>query len=162
MGPIGQCIFNSFKDISKIIISYDINSGEKDIKDIILDNKINLIIGATGNEIITHSDILELNNEIGEEIIFVSISSSDREFEVWKLRDLFGLSKEIHSDIEFNKIKILNNGFPITFEGNRIECTPKEMEKTIALLFSGVLSSILKLNKEKKLIDIPGTFLQEF
>lgn len=162
MGPIGKGVFDLFKNISKTINTYDIKSGKKNIKDIILDNNINLIIGASGSEIITHSDILELTNHNNKEIIFVSVSSSDREFDIWRLRDLFGISKEIHSDIKYQNVIILNNGFPITFEGNRIECKPEEMEKTIGLLFAGVLSSILKLDKEKRLLDIPETFLNEF
>ena len=63
-------------------------------------------------------------------------------------------------DIKFEKINIINNGFPITFKGNRIESKPEEMEKTICLLFSGVLASILKINTQNGFVEIPEDFMR--
>jgi hypothetical protein len=57
------------------------------------------------------------------------MSSSDREFEMWKLRDLFELDRKVHSDLVYENIEVANNGFPITFGGNRIELPLEEMRK---------------------------------
>ena len=55
-----------------------------------------------------------------------------------------------------SNITIANNGFPITFKGNRFESTPKEIEKTICLLFASVILGIIeKNNLAKGLINIP-------
>lgn len=161
MGPIGESLLTLFKKNNYNVMSYDKTEGHKDINEIILGNKINIVIGATGSEIINHANILDLNSKLGDRVYFISMSSSDREFDIWKLRDLFGVSKSIHSDIIFKNLIIINNGFPITFKGNRVESSEQEIEKTICLLFSGILSSILKLDTLKGFVDIPKDFINK-
>lgn len=155
LGPIGLELEKRIRENNFFVTSYDKIHGEQNIDKIILDNTIDVIIGATGSQVISHDEIAFLNSQLNKKAIFVSMSSSDREFEIWKLRDLFSLKKTIHDDIHFENITILNGGFPITFKGNCFEVTPAKIEKTIGLLFSGVCLGILDNDLEKGIIHIP-------
>ncbi len=90
----------------------------------------------------------------------ISMSSSDREFELWKMRDLFSHDAGIHDDVTFGNITIANNGFPITFRGQRIESLPKEMDRTMGLLLAGVFLGALNNSDILGLIDIPEEILK--
>ena len=155
LGPIGVEILKCIKNDNKNVIGYDKNDGEKNIVNLIKDNNINVVIGATGAEIISHLQIIELSNTVNYEVHLVSVSSSDREFEVWKLRDLFEPDNEPHSDISYKNIKILNNGFPISFKGNRVELPHNQIEKTICLLFAAAIAGLIYKIEGAGLVDLP-------
>lgn len=155
LGPIGDELAKVMKHNNERVFEYDLRDGKKDILELITHYEIDIVVGATGSQIISHNEIERLSEILRKNIYFISMSSSDREFEVWKLRDLFGNSKGIHADIIYKNLTIANNGFPITFKGNRYESTPKEIEKTICLLFSGVMLTIIKRDNPNELIDIP-------
>jgi S-adenosylhomocysteine hydrolase len=153
LGPIGLELKNRLEKIFPVI-AYDKNDGEQNIVEMVLENNINIVIGATGSQVISHDGIFELNKRLDNNILLISISSSDREFEVWKLRGLFKYH-QIHDDITFEKITILNGGFPITFKGNRLEAMPEWIENTISLLYAGVLLGISSSDLEKGILSIP-------
>lgn len=155
LGPIGLEMIKCIKSDNKVVIGYDKVDGEKNIVNLIKNNNINVVIGATGAEIITHAQIIELSNVADYNICLVSVSSSDREFEVWKLRDLFDPDTELHSNIKYKNITILNNGFPISFKGNRVELSNDKIENTICLLFGSVMYQILNDVGQVGWVDIP-------
>jgi hypothetical protein len=140
------------------VVEYDKIHGEQNLMKLIQQG-INVVIGTTGSQILSHDELLELNNLASEKILMVSMSSSDREFELWKMRDLFREDRGIHDDVLFENIVIANNGFPITFRGQRIESLPEEMDRTMGLLFAGVVLGALNNSNEKGLIDISEDIL---
>ena len=155
LGPVGKEMTETLKNEGDVF-KYDISEGEKNIIDLILKNKVDIVIGATGSRILSHDEIVKINHLLNKKIYLVSMSSSDREFEIWKLRDIFIKTSSVHTDIFYGNITIANNGFPITFKGNRFESTPKEIEKTICLLFASVILGIIeKNNLANGLINIP-------
>lgn len=158
LGPIGIELKNKLQEVYSTI-SYDKIHGEKSIINLIVENNIDVVVGATGSQILSHKEIVLLNNKLNKRVFFISISSSDREFEIWKLKDLFKENKGIHNDVVYKNITVVNNGFPITFKGNYFESTPKQMERTICLLFSGVCLSLIENNK-KGFIDFPETITE--
>ena len=155
LGPVGKEMTKTLKNEGNVF-KYDISEGEKNIIDLILKNKVDVVIGTTGSRILSHDEIVKINHLLNKKIYFISMSSSDREFEIWKLRDIFIKTSSVHADIFYGNITIANNGFPITFKGNRFESAPKEIEKTICLLFASVILGIIeKNNLANGLTNIP-------
>jgi hypothetical protein len=83
------------------------------------------------------------------------MSSSDREFPATFIRSKGIMGNEIHSDAVWGNVVLINNGFPITFKGNRFESTPEEIEKTISLLYGSVLEAITTDISSTGFIDVP-------
>ena len=120
------------------IAHHDISS----IDSLIMNNSINIIVGATGSNIITRSDIKSMNGLLKHNLYLISMSSSDREFPTIYIRENGTKSSEIHDDIIWDSIVLVNNGFPITFKGNMFESLPEDIERTIGLLYGSVLQAI--------------------
>ena len=108
-----------------------------------------VVIGATGNNILNEVDIKKISSK--KKIYLISVSSSDREFSVSSFRS----KQTIHDDVIYNNITFVNNGFPISFKGNRFELTALEFEKTLCLLTGSVLYGLTKTYTEKGLVDVP-------
>ena len=158
LGPIGENIFSLFKETDYFTIGHDIKNGNTDeIEDLITANKINIVVGATGSEIMNGSQLMEIENEdvSAEKIYLISVSSSDREFPAVHIRMGSKPSDIIHSDSAYKNIVLVNGGFPVTFKGNRYEANPEKIEKTIALLFGSVLHSIKNSFQENIFVDVP-------
>lgn len=160
LGPIGLEMKDQLTSKGYNVSVYDKIHGEQNILEIIQKN-IQVVIGTTGSQILSHDELVDLNVKLNSKILFVSMSSSDREFELWKLRDLFKKGESLHEDVVFGNIIITNNGFPITFKGNRFEGSASEMERTICLLFTGVCLSVLATHDKAGMIDIPETFTEK-
>lgn len=156
LGPIGQNILEIFVQHGFTASGFDVKDGSSDILGKINELKPDVIIGATGSNIITVKDLESLVSE--HFYHFISISSSDLEFPVVAFRK----GDEVHADVIYKNFIFVNNGFPINFKGNRIESTPMEMEKTICLLGGsvgyGISNDIYSING---LIDLPQD-LQDF
>lgn len=149
LGPIGEAIMKIFKKNEFSVSGFDIKYGDNNLRDHIKQINADVIIGATGFQILSKEDIENLVSE--KPLHLISVSSSDREFPAGFFRN----SDEIHKDIKFNNITFVNNGFPIAFKGNRNELTPIEIEKTICLIGGSVLSGITKEFKTSGLINVP-------
>jgi len=148
LGPIGEAILEIFEQNQYIVSGFDIKHRHSDLVSVILNNKPNVIIGATGSSILQKEDITNL---ISNKLLYlISVSSSDREFPVVSFRK----GGEIHEDIVYKNITFANNGFPITFKGNRNELTPVEIEKTICLLSGAVIDGIVNDIKKPGLINV--------
>lgn len=150
LGPIGNAVYQIFNEEKLNITGFDTKKDKKNIITYLKNEKPDIVIGATGTELFNGSD---LNNLTSSHIYhFISVSSSDREFPVYQFRN----NKNIHSDVNYKNFVFVNNGFPITFKGNKYESTPIEIEKTIALLMGSVLYGIGKVKRGKNgMINVP-------
>ncbi len=149
LGPIGKSLLNIFNNKNYIVEGFDIILGHKDLMSSINRIKPNIIIGATGSSILNKEDIFNLISD--KSIALVSASSSDREFPVFEFRS----TKEIHIDVKYKNITFVNNGFPLSFTGNRNEILPIEIEKTICLLMGSVFDGVIgKISNNNGLVDV--------
>jgi hypothetical protein len=153
LGPIGQAIVDLLQTGNNVVFGFDTILGHQNLIGKILELKPNVIIGATGSTILSKDDILTINS-LGYKIHLISVSSSDREFAITEFRA--GYILKIHSDVQFENVTFVNNGFPITFTGNRYEGYIEGIERTICLL----LGSVLSLLEFKTLSKIPKHFIE--
>lgn len=119
---------------------YDIIHKKLKLKKII--GKYDLIIGATGFTSIPR----KLHKKLKHNCCLVSISSSDREFDAVYLRRKIAKTKP-HEDLKIKGIYLLNNGFPLSFQGNKEEIPHNHIQITRGLMLEGIYES-LKQNKK--------------
>jgi S-adenosylhomocysteine hydrolase len=136
-GVLGNCLEKKMKFKADF---YDITHEKEKLKNII--QNYDLIIGATGFTSIPR----KLHKQLKKGCCLVSISSSDREFDAIYLRKKIPRVNNPHKDLQIDGITLLNNGFPLSFQGNRIEVPKKYMQLTMGLLLAGIYQSI-KQNK---------------
>lgn len=154
LGPIGEAILEIFKDEGLQVEGFDIKHGHSNLVGHIREIKPDIVVGATGFNIITEKDLDTLTPD--HQFHFISVSSSDREFPVASFRK----TNKIHEDIRYKNFVFVNNGFPITFKGNRYEGTPEEIEKTICLLGGSIVYGILYHSSlTSGLVDVPKELL---
>jgi S-adenosylhomocysteine hydrolase len=149
LGPIGEALREVFLEHDYLVNGFDVQHGHQDLMGTINDLAPDVIIGATGASILAAEDLEKLS---GKKTLLISMSSSDREFPVAAYRN--GIT-DTHLDIVYENITFVNNGFPISFMGNRYESTPMEMEKTMALLGGSVMSGSVHLPEGTGLLDLP-------
>lgn len=155
LGPIGSNMFSMLQTQGYSVVGYDINNSQnQDLFEFIKESNINVVIGATGSSILNESQVELLNETLDYSLYFISMSSSDREFPASYIRTNSS-QKSVHSDIIFNKIILVNNGFPITFKGNVYESSPQEIELTITLLLGSILEASTSQYKENIFLSVP-------
>ncbi len=144
LGPVGEAIKQVFQEKNYRVIGFDIKHGHTNLLAVINDSKPDIAIGATGNQILSEDDIKGMSLE--HQIYLFSLSSSDREFPVaaFRLQNLGLEPNGIYVDVVYKNITFVNNGFPISFKGNRFELTPPEIEKTICLLGGSVAFGVAR------------------
>ena len=150
LGSIGESILEVFKQNKVKVEGFDIKYGHEDLLAKIHDFKPDIIIGATGNPILTKADVEMIS--LNRQLFLISASSSDREFPVAFFRSSGGL----HDDVTYKNITFVNNGFPFTFMGNRYELTPVETEKTIYLLSGSVMHGVVNKIATSGLVEVPS------
>jgi len=150
LGPIGEAIFEILKQNKFIVEGFDIKHGHSDLISKIKELQPDIVVGATGSNIISEKDLEFLTSD--HTFHFISVSSSDREFPVTSFRK----DDTIHADISYKNFVFVNNGFPITFKGNRIESTPIEMEKTMCLLGGSIVYGVENnISSMEGLVEVP-------
>lgn len=124
-------------------------------------DEFDIIIGAVGKTVLSAGDFGKLKNGV----VLISASSSDREFSAVYLRRLESQTNNCHKDFIANKIKLLNGGFPINFDGNEHSLKPEKIQLTRALLLAGFFESI-SIKDEKGLQElndnIQNKIIEEF
>ena len=156
LGPMGSNTLSILKKDGYFVIGHDtVFDSTANISDLIIKNNINILIGATGSNILSELQISELEKNINTNLYLISMSSADREFPASYMRKFGKLDVNIHGDSVWKKMILINNGFPITFKGRRYESTPQEIEKTVALLYGSVLYAISEPVHGSGLIDVP-------
>jgi len=135
MGAIGTQLYSDLKE------KYNISSYDRTFNNHIAPknpDKFDMIIGCTGESVIDEYSKLK------KDVILVSASSSDREFSAFKIRKMTKKNRVIHKDYHVQNIYLLNSGFPVCFTGSVHSSPPREIQLTIALLFSGVCQGLIK------------------
>lgn len=101
-----------------------------------------VIIGATGKTILTIEQVRRLKPGA----LLVSASSSDREFSAVEMRhDIYSVGN-CHVDVDFEGVRLLNNGFPVNFTGDEHSLSPEDAQLTRSLLFAGVCEAARPLS----------------
>ncbi|MFI5260176.1 MAG: hypothetical protein ACHQU0_00020 [Candidatus Paceibacteria bacterium] len=150
LGPIGEAVKEIFEEDGFSIAGFDIKYGHTDLLAFISATKPDVVIGATGVSILTEGEIEQLPSD--KPMYLISISSSDREFPVAFFRKG---DNPTHSDTQYKNFIFVNNGFPVSFMGNRYELTPIEIEKTLCLLVGAVMYGTTMKGFENGLCDLP-------
>jgi hypothetical protein len=97
-----------------------------------------LIIGCSGEVSLSE----ELYPLLKKNVILASASSSDREFESYKVRRKYLQTSNTHKDFHTDSIVLLNSGFPINFDGYKVSVSLDRIELTLALMFAGGLQAL--------------------
>lgn len=150
-GAIGNTLANALEGKFNVSV-HDIELKKSDIsyEEFLLKlSDFDLIIGCVGKTILTKNEIKKLKKGAA----LMSLSSSDREFEITGFRGSSPVVRSCHDDFMSNGIKILNCGFPVNFSGNPFDVDISEFELTRSLLTLGVLQAI-EIKSEKGLIPI--------
>lgn len=145
-GAIGKEIFKLMKrdffvsvyDSDKKLTGIENKRFEDELK------KADMIIGATGKEIIGPNTYSKLKKDV----ILVSVSSSDREFCAVNLRRTIPRTGNCHKNIYVQNIHLLNCGFPINFDGGENSVSPEKIQLTRALILASVY--LAKVKKYKR------------
>jgi hypothetical protein len=125
LGPMGSNTLSIFKEKGYFSLGYDIAHHDKsELVHLIRDNTINVVVGVTGSNILDEKQLQEIKDLLGHQLYLISMSSADREFPTTYIRSHGIASSEIHGDVVWDNLILINNGFPITFKGNRYESTP--------------------------------------
>jgi len=149
LGPIGDSVLQILTEENYKVKGFDVETSKENILLYLKDEKPDVIIGATGSSVFNENDLTLIESEHVYHLI--SVSSSDREFPVVSFRK----DRVIHGDVKYKNFVFVNNGFPITFKGNKYESTPVEIEKTIALLMGSVLHGAVKGIEGDGFVDVP-------
>lgn len=158
LGPMGSNTLSIFKEKGYFALGYDSAQHDKsELVNLIRDNNIDVVIGVTGSNILNEEQLQEIKNLLDYKLYLTSMSSADREFPTIYIRKNGTRSSEIHGDVVWDNLVLMNNGFPITFKGNRYESTPEEIERTIGLLYGSTLEAITNNEiSEMGFVDVPS------
>lgn len=159
LGPMGSNTLSIFKEKGYFALGYDIAHHDKsELVNLIRDNNINVVVGVTGSNILNEEQLQQIKDLLDYKLYLISMSSADREFPTIYMRKNGTRSPEIHGDVIWDNLVLVNNGFPITFKGNRYESTPEEIERTIGLLYGSTLEALTN-NEIGQLgfVDVPNT-----
>jgi len=150
-GPIGKGLADDFRKDYKVYV-YDKQKEKTCISDkefLIMLTGCDMIIGCSGEIGISESFYPLLKKEV----ILVSASSSDREFESHKIRRKHAKTSNTHKDFHTEEVILLNGGFPLNFDGHKLSVPLEEIQLTEALMFAGAIQAIQAPYK-KEIIDL--------
>ncbi|MEQ9116539.1 MAG: hypothetical protein RLN62_07075 [Rickettsiales bacterium] len=116
------------------VIGYDVVHDKSEL-DYVDFSQFDIILGATGNRMMTHNYYDSLKNNA----VLASVSSSDREFDAVHFRRLSGVVNNVHDDVFYNGFCLLNSGFPLNFNGDdRVSVPLGKIQLVCALLVLAV------------------------
>lgn len=149
-GALGKFLTHTLRDHYDVVCYDKIpHLSEIDTDDLDV-STFDLIIGATGNSILSHEHISNLKDGV----ILASASSSDREFDAFQFRKKIKQTHNCHKDLYVDGIHILNSGFPVNFQGADEDSIPLErIQLTIALMFCSIFKGVAE-KKSKGLLDL--------
>jgi S-adenosylhomocysteine hydrolase len=108
-GAIGVALERYLRDCSKVDF-FDVQYNGSILEAVEL-NKYDIIIGATGSEVIDES----MYQYLKKNVYLISASSSDREFSAVNLRNKISVNSDCHQSFHVNHINLINSGFPLNF-----------------------------------------------
>lgn len=138
-GPIGSNISEMLREDYEVFV-YDIINERTELSETQF-NKIlpecDVIIGCSGRTSIleTHYPYLK------KDVVLLSASSSDREFESHKIRQIHEKTSNAHKDFHTGKVILLNGGFPLNFDGDKLSVPLEKIQLTEALLFAAAIQA---------------------
>ena len=138
-GAIGNAIANALEGkCNTSIVDKDpkksINNYKKVFNAI---SEFDMIFGCVGANILPYNVLKNLKKGA----TLISVSSSDREFDIVKWRRLSPEINSCHNDFQYKGITVMNCGFPINFSGDASKVDIKEFELTRALLSLGIVQA---------------------
>lgn len=141
-GAVGSHIHAEIKELFKTE-TFDLDPSKSSIHADAYANILgdfDLIIGCTGKTVI-HTNQFRL---LKKGACLVSVSSSDREFSGFNLRNKIKNISSCHQNIYARDIHLLNCGFPINFDNAYEEIDIPEFQLTRAILLAGIYQAITK------------------
>jgi S-adenosylhomocysteine hydrolase len=138
-GPIGSRIREVLQDAYHLS-TFDKTVSRSSIKSEDFEQslkKFDLIIGCTGKLILgpEHYRLLK------KDVILVSASSSDREFDAVNLRSRVPLVANCHENLFIDDLCLINCGFPINFSSEFRAIDSDELQLTRSLLLAAILQA---------------------
>jgi hypothetical protein len=138
-GPIGSQIREVLEE-SYHLSTFDKTASRSSIKNEDFEkslHKFDLIVGCTGKPVLMpkHHQLLKKN------VILVSASSSDREFDAVNLRSKVPLVTDCHENLFIGGICLINCGFPINFSSDFRKIDSDELQLTRSLLLAAVFQA---------------------
>jgi S-adenosylhomocysteine hydrolase len=150
-GVIGKSLINDLKK-KYFISAFDIDQCKSDICS--LDSQLNnydLILGCSGKKAMSEKQYPFLKKDV----ILVSASSSDREFDGVSFRKKIPRNFNPHKNIVHQGKYLLNSGVPINFFGGEFTDIPlDQIQLTLTLLFAGVFQAFSVENGSRGLIEL--------
>ncbi|QUR68739.1 cyclic nucleotide-binding domain-containing protein [Mycobacterium spongiae] len=138
-GAIGTALAQVLRPCHDLVDLYDPRSGDTaaiDLPEVIGDYDV--IIGATGATSVPAA----MHELLRPDVVLMSASSSDREFDAVALRQRATPNYDCHADLEISdgsvNATLLNSGFPVNFDGSAM-CGDASMALTMALLAAAVV-----------------------
>ena len=141
-GVIGREMKKHLLARGVLVDVFDVQSGASDfpenttIDDIL--SIYDIIIGTTGKQVVSAEEIGRFKNDA----IVMSVSSSDREFDAVGWRKIAHVeSDRVHQDIVIDRKVLLNNGFPLNFDGAPESVPLQYISLTGALTLAGIYTA---------------------
>lgn len=158
-GFIGGHVYRSLKD------DYDVSCFDNDPEKSTIPHEefetrleeFDLIIGATGTTSIPKTAL----SMIKKPVVFASISSSDREFDILHLRQKTDPVINCHATINIDNFTILNGGFPVNFDQDYAVIDHDLFQISRALIFSATCHAFLTEKTLSGFIDYDHNFQKE-
>lgn len=151
-GPIGSHIYKTLCSNFKISIFDEVSARSMIQKTEFRASlkKFDLIIGCTGTSVLGLEDYKLLKKNV----ILVSASSSDREFDAVKLRSKLPHTADCHANLYVDGIYLINCGFPINFAPEYRDIDVDELQLTRSLLLAAILQANSCSSKRKDFIPL--------
>jgi hypothetical protein len=158
-GPIGRAMRESLSgrmglrvdlhDVDATTATGDHSALKRELRSIL--NNYDVIVGATGTEILSASDIPLMS----ERAVIFSVSSSDREFNAHSWRAASDQKVSGHDAIEVGGRILLNNGFPLNFDGGEESVPLEEIQLTGALTVASLLHGTCLHESSGGFVELP-------
>lgn len=116
----------------------------------------NLILGCSGHEAISSSDLCRLKKDT----VLANCSSSDREFCGVTFRNQLKQTIKCHEHIYAHDVHLLNCGFPVNFSSHYTYVDDARYQLTRALLLAGILQGHTQVDLRGHFIDLDLTLQQ--
>lgn len=114
-----------------------------------------IILGTSGEISLPYSFYRYLEKE---NVFLASISSSDREFEAWKVRKQSPKTTNAWKNCKYSNITLIQSGFPINFWGDPNNMDLNYIQITLSLLQGAILQGITDKNSSNILHQLDSNF----
>ena len=162
-GMIGSNIASILKGDCRVFV-YDSHIERSELSKEELNNILpvcDAIIGCSGQI----SMIEPYYSKVKKGVIFASASSSDREFESYKIRRSHEKTSNPHKDFYTDHIILLNAGFPLNFDGDKLSVSLDKIQLTLALMLAGAIQTVCASGRKGILeldVNVQNVLIRKF